>query len=371
MNEEPSSASGETVWIDAPIVAVAAEPSPDAGRGPDAIRPAGGGVEGSLKSAVGNARGRLGNLAPWQKQVFEQEVMNDYSIFVRDYKRQGEGVSVQVDLQSIQRYLSFYAPTRLGGGKPVPILIGLRAETGCGKCTDALPSLKRLLQARLESRGWTPTWATEAEIVTAPGIPLDTLKGASFEDRLRSLATARGLKASSTAQLEAVRAPIEDTAHAGEVHYQLRYGLDVPELSLRSSNSLEFGARDSFDEGMRKLMAQAWIGAGSGAGTSGTAILTALIDEKPELSLSFKGIRRAQQVAILKQELANRLRAGATLEQRSVSRGHVTFALKTDETPESVRAELARIKLDSLSWEIRGLTAADANQGPRIEVELR
>src|SRR4051794_9867340 len=68
-------------------------------------------VSTQLKSAVTASASKLGELEPWQKRIFSEEVVPQYQRFVRDYRSSGtSGVTAEIDLESLRQYLRFYAP---------------------------------------------------------------------------------------------------------------------------------------------------------------------------------------------------------------------------------------------------------------------
>ena len=124
------------------------------------------GVADPLKVAVMNSQSQLGQLDPGQKRIFDEEVVPQYPLFVRDYKRVGQTVTAEVDLDGIRNTIRFSAQKSLNQPSP-KILLYLDANPSCPKCMEDAASVKRSMQLRVERRGFTPVWLAPEELATS------------------------------------------------------------------------------------------------------------------------------------------------------------------------------------------------------------
>lgn len=112
-----------------------------------------------LRKVVADSELKLGVVSPWQKKIFDEEVLSQPQRFVRDYRASAKGIDADVDWGSIKNYLSFHssrviktAPTKSVTQPPLWYWIG--AERGCLKCAQALPGIKKIIKSRVENRGF-------------------------------------------------------------------------------------------------------------------------------------------------------------------------------------------------------------------------
>jgi len=117
-----------------------------------------------LKRAVNESLTKLGNLDPQQKKIFDEEVVPQYSFFVKDYSQIGNKVSVQVDIDAIKNYLGFSAAKNIPTGT-TQLLLYLKVDPHCPKCVEATADVHKMIQARVERRGFVPLWITPEELL--------------------------------------------------------------------------------------------------------------------------------------------------------------------------------------------------------------
>ena len=127
-----------------------------------------------LKSALSDAFPQVAKNETWQRKIFDEEVLPLYFRFIKDYRssqtHSGTAISqlaVDVDLESMKSYLSFHASSA-NWGKGVsepPLLLVLKSDDPtCGlKCNEAVPGIKKLMQARSLRRGFKPIWMESSD----------------------------------------------------------------------------------------------------------------------------------------------------------------------------------------------------------------
>lgn len=64
-------------------------------------------LQESLKAALVEAKSKLGKLEEWQSTLFDEEAVPQYSRFIRDYRPSANGVTADIDLDSLRNYLAY------------------------------------------------------------------------------------------------------------------------------------------------------------------------------------------------------------------------------------------------------------------------
>lgn len=333
------------------------------------------GIVRKLKAALMESATKLGGsgqvaeMSPWQKKLFEEEALPQYQRFIKNYRsaqtHSGTAVSslvVDIDVDSLRNYLRFYAPQTLGRDVgSAPVLIYLRSEGTCLKCTAAGPGLRALAQARVERRGLTPVWIAVEDL--GPGGA--ELSGKVLEERIAQLAATRNAAASLVMQWGPAPADDVDTVHADESHYLLRTHIEARGLAgtgkavaagaparapitAKAEGAATLSESDSFEASAAKILADAFVelGAASQQAELAQAGKGPVDAEDRELRLDVSGVRDFAQYSRLKAQVAAKF-PSASLEDRLITRGRVVLALVGESTaPDTIRAQLSGFKLD-------------------------
>src|SRR4051812_6455948 len=117
-------ASGAILTLTASMIAVSSFSSPASAAQPLPGKSVA--LQEKLKDAVRESEPKLGTLEPWQKKIFEDEVVPSYQVFIKDYRSVGREISADVDVDSIRNYLAYYAPS-VSKPKENAALVVLRA----------------------------------------------------------------------------------------------------------------------------------------------------------------------------------------------------------------------------------------------------
>lgn len=291
-------------------------------------------VKTQLKNALVDAFTKLGQVEPWQKKIFDEEVMMQYQRFIRDYRQTGPNLSVEVDLDSLKKYLRFQAKKT-----DAQAWVYLRAQPSCGRCGASFEDIKKLVKERLERRGFVPTWLTPEEIGDV------NLAGKALNDRVYVLAKNKNAGAALVVQWQL--APIDDidTAHADEEHFQITSWFTLRDLA-KNENKLELLSTDSFLIFASRLLTDAFTELGGKVdalqvadGSSG----------KDEIALEINGVRDFVHFAMVKAQVQGRLKdviiSGP--EERRIARGKATLAVFTSKSVDDIRGALGKIQLDN------------------------
>ncbi len=288
-----------------------------------------------LKAAILESQRRLGELEPHQKKIFVEEVVPNAQRFVKNYGATASGLAIDIDLPAIRNYLSFYAPTTLSQADP-KILISLGTDSSCKKCTASTAALKRLVTDQFARRGFKAVWLTPEE--TGEQV---TPKGA--ENRVKSLAKARGIGSYVVLLWRPLATEDIDSAHADEQRFFVNLSLSFPG-GIEQTTRLELLENDSFEQGTSKLMTEAF--ANLGARETAIAGLAPAASGNQELYFELSGFKDFAQYAKLKEDLQAKLTPERLLlEVRKVSKGSATWAVRTDRSADEVRAKLGELNL--------------------------
>jgi hypothetical protein len=283
------------------------------------------GVNTQLKNAVMDAQKQLPPMNLSEKRIFEEEVVPQYPLFIRDYgrddKRTGQGVNVVVDLAGIKNIIKFAAPA---GSK---ILLYLDVDTRCSKCTDEAPEIRKIMQTRVERRGFIPIWVTAEE-----------LAGSKIADLVGS----RG--ASGYLESDILPAPKDDvdTAHADEERFIAKAQFDVRGVA-HYDDQAELFDTDSFETETEKLLTHAFTELGAKADLVGVSAAA-----KDDILIEVSKIAGFPQYSKLRAQIQARLKGIAFVDERKISRGKAVFALKTKKSVVEITANLKAAKFDEI-----------------------
>lgn len=304
-------------------------------------------LQESLRSAVADSRSRLGTLKPWQQLIFTTEVLPLAERFVREYRPQGAGYSVDVDETMIRRYLAFSASQALGVENP-KFLVHVEALRGCAPCEDAVPSLTRLLEERLRSRGIQLVWITAEELPQAAK-GRSSSAGFPLLSRLRELQELKG--AQGVVAMRMARPSVQDDESGMEIHIEdrrlrLQFGMQAAEYS--EIHRLDFGMLESTQATSRRLLIEAFTSLGRKildrqrlAGVSGDGFRSA------EILLRVAGTRDYAQIQELKSRARERLGPDASVVERKLARGSCVLVVRTTLQGAELKARLNEMAVGS------------------------
>ena len=172
-----SAVAGTSLAANAPQIGVPQASAPQTGTPQTsatsvAVTQIGGAAElqKAVRDSVLAARARLGELQPWQQQLFSGEVLPQAEKFIREYRRQGAGFRVEVDEGLLRDYLAYFAPASLGVEDP-QFLVRVEAEPGCISCGEALPSLRQVPYSSLAASSRLPDTRWSARDGAPPSTP--------------------------------------------------------------------------------------------------------------------------------------------------------------------------------------------------------
>jgi hypothetical protein len=286
-------------------------------------------TEMQLKSSILNVQSQLGNLEPWQKKVFLDDVLPLYQRFIKDYRpsSNGPGLLVDVDRESIRRFLKYHP------NKNNPRAMALmKVDPACNKCVTSAEEIQKSYQASLERRDFVVTWITSKDLGTS------VTTGKELDEKLVNFAEAKGVPVVVSVQLRV--APIDniDTAHADEEHYQVSTFLYVKDL-VKTDGHVELMSSDSFRIPSLRLLADVMTEAGSKVEVKEQTQEAAEIDE---ILLQINGVRSIAEFSKLKKFISNKFKdlPSTVVEQRSVSKNQAVFAILSRQPLEAVLSNL-------------------------------
>jgi hypothetical protein len=277
-----------------------------------------------LRQMVSNAQSALGTLEPWQKTLFDEEVMAEPQRFVTGYHQSDSGVAGEVDVPSIRRFLRLYGP-KLGTDPKPKILTYLKAEVGCDKCQQSAQSIGEMVKARLERRGFMLVPVTVEEV----GDP--KLAGKALDDRLADIAQAKAAVGSLTVLWQLAPLDDVDSAHADEKRYQVKVSLTVKNFG-HNDDQLEILDSDSFERTAFRLLTNSMTDVGEKVEE---ALLRQEQDKQAEVLLAVKGFTDFAQYTKIKAWLSEKFK-DVPLEELRIARGKAVFGIHTAMTREQI-----------------------------------
>lgn len=277
-----------------------------------------------LQKKILSEESKLGELEPWQKKIFLEEVVPQSQKFIRDFRQSTQGLSAEIDFKNIQNYLRFYGPKLFPQEKAGPqVLLMVKSESSCSKCTESLSDIKKLIKTRMERRGLVPSWVE-------PG----------------SMPSAQASKKPVSLEVELKRAggDDEDAAHADELKFLVRSTLIIRGLG-KQEGQLEIFDTGNFEKTMSQILTDLFTEVGRKLENNSTQILDS---DKNEYTMEVKGIHGFGHYEFVKNKILA-LVAGSkggfpvTLEERKIARGRVVFALMTNKPLAEVKSFFSRL----------------------------
>ncbi len=302
----------------------------------------------AMRSAVRGLRGKFGELQPWQQKVFDQEILANPQDYVREYRQVGDRYKIDVDQVLIQKFLAFHAPDFLGNAQP-RFAVRVEADAGCSVCEAAAPGLRKLFQSKLEIRNAKAVWFKDEEM------PIAASGGAPELPRLallQSLETSRGLQGSLLVRIEAILEKDSETgavippAHPEDAKFALRLGLAMAGGRTRVIRQVEFQYTEPVEPLARKLWLEVITElAIKSDGSSGSAALGAVGAGPAEVLLQVTGVRDYFMLNQLKSQVQLAVGEMQPVIERSLSRGRVVLAIRTDRSMEEIRGKISKVTL--------------------------
>jgi hypothetical protein len=319
------------------------------------------GVQGSLSRAVSESVNRLGSLDPWKRRIFDEEVVPQYSRFIKDYRPGANGLVIEVDYDAILRYVAFYAPRTLKPADPKQVKIALyqRVEPGCDRCAAAQDRIRQLMKPRAERRGFQVMWLTAEDIP-----PADEMGPAVF-DKIGEAAVRKG--ALGALIIDTRVAPVDaiDTAHADERKFVVEafwFAKPTGDADLRFVGQLEVMENDPLEQAAARLLSDAVSQFG----------VKALLAEKndgeaktQEYELVLNGVKDYAQFAKLKAGISHALSDATWVEERKLKRGQVVLGIRSQRSVDAVKRQLASVPAEAGKVVVTGV------EGERLDAEVR
>lgn len=310
-----------------------------------------------LKVALVEFQKELGTLEPWQKKVFDEEVVPQFQRFIRDYRAAQSSTQVDIDSENLKNYLRFYAPKVLQRQSP-QILVVLKTDASCAKCGESFEEIKNLVRERLERRGLVPVWMALQDLGE-----VGKLKGKDLEEGVAALAQDKQAVGVLVHQWNLAPNDPNDTAHADEHRYQIRSFLSLRDIS-RHPGQVEILEPENFGKSTGRLLTDFFTDLGAKVeriqATQGDP-------GKDEYLVEVIGIRDFSQYALVKEAVLTRLQSspGIRAEEQRISRGRVGFAVFSSKGVEDLKAQISGLAVGSNRL---ALIQADAQV---IQMEIR
>lgn len=262
-------------------------------------------IDEALRSAVADTKKNLGSLEPWQKKIFDEEVLTEARKFIRDFRSTTAGIQVDVDREAIQHYLAFSASKAFKQPK-VKLSVQLQLHPGCEVTSKTTESMKKLMRTRMENRGFLPLFQSTQE-------PIVFELGCSEE-------------------------PDEE-----ERHFLVRSRMQIHGKSFNHQLVLLEG--DSIEVATSRLLIDSFIDLGSSSSFRESE------QEKTEILMTLSGVESFSQLTRLKTLLSKILTA--TLLERKISKGQFVFVVESEQSITELRQALLSFILEPSDRMIR------------------
>jgi hypothetical protein len=326
-------------------------------------------LQDALRSAVAATRAKLGTLQPWQQLLFTGEVLPHAENFVREFRPQGAGYKVDVDEAMLRNYLAFFGPRMLGTDQP-QFLARVEADPSCTPCQEALPSLHRLLESRLSSRGVRLARVKDGELPSKSTLQKTTAEFPSLA-LVQALVSTRGAQGAVVMRFE--RATQKDDESGLELHKEdrkLRLTLGISAGNIAELRSLEFQATDSTEQSSRRLVLEAMSGVGAkfleqsmreATKSEGRSI--------PEVLVRVAGLHDYYELNQLKSQIQLALGELNPVVERRLAKGRVVLAVRTRISGAELRKKLHGVALGGSQLMIRDVLEGES--GIELEAEIQ
>ena len=318
-------------------------------------------VQETLQKSVIDSQSRIGEMEPWQKKIFDEEVVPQYQRFIKDYRPSSVGIQVDVDVQAIKKYFTFYAPKVLDG-TDLKTVIHLGYAEDCSKCADALPVIKRLAAARIQRRGLIPLWLKPQDPISRA---IKDLSGQKLNDKLSEYVEEKKLTSVLSLYWKLAPPDPEDRSHVDEIRYQVSSFLYFPKFSdnddFRREGKVEILEKDSIVAAAARLLSDSFSELGVRKASSSSVDT----DAGDTITLTVSGINSFQQYSSLKTKLTSQVKELSSIIEKRFSRGEVVFAVKSTKPTSDLKLVLSGIGLEP-----GHLAVLDAND-ESIKMEIR
>ncbi|MBU6374516.1 MAG: hypothetical protein KGQ59_00830, partial [Bdellovibrionales bacterium] len=259
----------------------------------------------------------------------------------------------------------FFAPKVSGSEKPT-FLVRFETEKGCEFCSEALPSLKRLLETRLSSRGVSFSWPKDSEVLAQP-VPTKSKSLFPALSQLQVLQSVRQLDGSVVLRVE--RATRKDDESGLEIEpqerrYRIIFGLATGKYT--EIRSVEVGPTDSTEASSKRLFLEAMSSLGAKVQESETRLASRPTGQNnPEVLLKVAGVRDYFSLAQLKSQVQLALGELEPVSERRLGKGISVLAVSSRLKPSELK-----VKLNGLAVGAGKLVVNEVLEGESvIEVE--
>lgn len=290
-------------------------------------------VESQLKDAVRAAESKLGTLEPWQKALFNSEVIPQFQKFIKNYRASGTGVVVDVDQEGIKSYLAFNGQQTLKKIDP-KVAVLLAADKECQTCLESVLPIHKMIQVRLENRKLNPLWLNPDEFGS-------TLNEKILFEEIKNSAKTKNVSGIFLVTLKPVTPEEDDTAHADDRRFIIHNLLSIGEIPLLSKNK-EFLDNETFENIELSLMVDLFTDLGTRLSFNQKKE-----DSPAETWIEISGVKDFSHYNRLKGVLQSQLKSVTSLEERVFSKGKVVFAVRTSLSLNELNAQLEGLKLES------------------------
>jgi hypothetical protein len=236
------------------------------------------------------------------------------------------------------------------------------------------PGLRKLALARVQRRGFKPIWITLDDL----GVE-DEPQGKSLDDKVAELASKRNAAGSLVIQWGPAPVDDIDTAHADEKRYVIHSSLRVRGISglavakANTANSvpgkvegrMELLENDSFETSAARLLTDEFTDLGGQTARIEAALGKSagqpVEGDDSEVAIEISGVQDFAQLGRVKAQIQARL-TNNSVEERKISRTHLTLAVPGEKSAETVKARLTGLDGVVITSAADGVIQMEARQ---------
>jgi hypothetical protein len=325
-------------------------------------------VLAQLQEAINAQAKTLGTLEPWQRTIFQDEVIPYANRFVKDYRPTPKGLQVEIDFDSIRKYFNFSA-SKVLKRQDLSLLTYLRVDQNCEKCVQASGSIGNMMKGWADRRGFSVR-KMNMEDLNDPD-----LKGKALNNKLSEIAKIRDNVGALIMEVEQEVQDEVDSVHADEKKFKIRVFMNIRLGSdtgsevmreLKHDGELELIETHSFEMAASKLLIETFMDfGGKAAGAAG------LSGSEDDLMLEVSGFKDFTQYNKMKDQIQRVLRDATPLQEKRMSRGKVLLGFRLKKNIQQVKAMLLGVPVEAGTVGAAGRLSFEGMTDRMLRLEIR
>ncbi|MBI2712352.1 MAG: hypothetical protein HYX41_05775 [Bdellovibrio sp.] len=310
------------------------------------------------KKKVAEFQKNLEPLDPWQRKIFQEEVIPQFQKFFTT----GTG-PVTLNEERIRQYLTFYGPKATQAKDP-KFLLYLGWDDTCEKCRSAERIIRPLVRGRVTRRGFQPAWVERSEV----DVPLTESPEKLDHKLVEQMGLTEAVGALSVqwgpAEKLGVKPPpvVSDDPEAEApnssegsqtVPMALRVSLRLGERTLNKAKVVQESEKfESETAGFLNdfFVELALSPRGSSAATAAGEKTNSQAADLPagtsEVAVRITGVRDFIQLVRIKNQFQNQIKDVLSVAERKISKSQITLAIRAKLAEPQLIQQIETLALD-------------------------